>query len=90
VSGPASAGYRGVAGAPRVRVVTVGGCGQDHAEPPPSLVQVRVIALRRPGTDQIDWSPGHRHPIGPQDRIYVLATRAGLSSVLAHSQPGPA
>ena len=49
--------------------------------------QVRVIALRRPGTDQVDWSPGHRHLIAPQDRIYVLATRAGLGSVLARSQP---
>ena len=28
--------------------------------------------------------------IAPQDRIYVLATRAGLSSVLARSQPAPA
>jgi Trk K+ transport system NAD-binding subunit len=52
--------------------------------------QVRVIALRRPGTDQVDWSPGHRRLIAPQDRIYVLATRAGLSSVLARSQPAPA
>jgi Trk K+ transport system NAD-binding subunit len=52
--------------------------------------QVRVIALRRPGTDQVDWSPGHRRLIAPQDRVYVLATRAGLSSVLARSQPAPA
>jgi Trk K+ transport system NAD-binding subunit len=52
--------------------------------------QVRVIALRRPGTDQVDWSPDHRRLIAPQDRIYVLATRAGLSSVLARSQPGQA
>ena len=48
-----------------------------------------MIALRRPGTDQVDWSPGHRRLIAPQDRIYVLATRAGLSSVLARSQPAP-
>ena len=47
--------------------------------------QVRVIALRRPGTDQVDWSPGRQRVIAPQDRIYVLATRAGLSSVLARS-----
>jgi len=52
--------------------------------------QVRVIALRRPGTDHVDWSPGRQHVIAPQDRIYVLATRAGLSSVLARSQPAPA
>ena len=52
--------------------------------------QVRVIALRRPGTDQVDWSPGHQRLIAPRDRIYVLATRAGLSSVLARSQPAQA
>jgi Trk K+ transport system NAD-binding subunit len=48
--------------------------------------QVRVIALRRAGTDQVDWSPGHERLIAAQDRIYVLATRAGLSTVLARSQ----
>ena len=52
--------------------------------------QVRVIALRRPGTDHVDWSPGRQRVIAPQDRIYVLATRAGLSSALARSQPAPA
>ena len=52
--------------------------------------QVRVIALRRPGTDQVDWSPGRQRLIAPRDRIYVLATRAGLSSVLARSQPAQA
>jgi len=52
--------------------------------------QVRVIALRRPGTDRVDWSPGRRRVIAPQDRIFVLATRAGLSSVLARSQAAQA
>ena len=49
--------------------------------------QVRVIALQRPGTDRVDWSPGRRRLLAPQDRIYVLATRAGLSRVLARNQP---
>ncbi|HUZ34781.1 MAG TPA: NAD-binding protein [Streptosporangiaceae bacterium] len=47
---------------------------------------VRVIALQRPGADRVDWSPGLRRRLAPQDRIYVLATRAGLGSVLARSQ----
>ncbi|HYA52244.1 MAG TPA: NAD-binding protein [Streptosporangiaceae bacterium] len=52
--------------------------------------QVRVIALQRPGVDPVDWSPGKRRLLAPEDRIYVLATRAGLSRVLARSQPGQA
>ena len=49
--------------------------------------QVRVIALQRPGADTVDWAPGRQRLLEPQDRIYVLATRAGLSRVLARSQP---
>jgi Trk K+ transport system NAD-binding subunit len=49
--------------------------------------QVRVIGLQRPGASRVDWSPGHQGPLAPQARIYVLATRAGLSQVLARSQP---
>jgi len=49
--------------------------------------QVRVIALQRPGADTVDWAPGKQRLLEPQDRIYVLATRAGLSRVLARSQP---
>jgi len=52
--------------------------------------QVRVIGLQVSGTDQVDWSPGRQHVLAPQDRMYVLATRAGLSRVLARSQPVPA
>jgi Trk K+ transport system NAD-binding subunit len=48
--------------------------------------QVRVIALQRPGADTVDWAPGKQRLLAPQDRIYVLATRAGLSRVLARSQ----
>src|SRR5262249_31518129 len=49
--------------------------------------QVRVIALQRAGVDTVDWSPGHRRLLAPRDRIYVLATRAGLARVLARVQP---
>jgi Trk K+ transport system NAD-binding subunit len=49
--------------------------------------QVRVIALQRPGGDAVDWAPGQRRLLAPQDRIYILTTRAGLSRVLARSQP---
>jgi Trk K+ transport system NAD-binding subunit len=49
--------------------------------------QVRVIALQRPGVDTVDWAPGKQRLLAPQDRIYVLATRAGLSRVLDRSQP---
>jgi Trk K+ transport system NAD-binding subunit len=48
--------------------------------------QARVIALRRTGADTVDWSPARSHVITPGDRLYVLATRAGLSRVLARSQ----
>jgi Trk K+ transport system NAD-binding subunit len=43
---------------------------------------VRVIALRRPGSPGVDWSPRQDYLLAAQDRIFVLATRAGLSSVL--------
>jgi Trk K+ transport system NAD-binding subunit len=48
--------------------------------------QVRMIAHRRPGADQVDWSPAPRLLLSPQDQIYVLATRAGLSRVIARGQ----
>jgi Trk K+ transport system NAD-binding subunit len=47
---------------------------------------VRVIAVRRAAANQVDWSPGPGYQISPLDRIYVLATRTGLSEVLARSQ----
>jgi Trk K+ transport system NAD-binding subunit len=48
--------------------------------------QVRMIAHRRPEADHVDWSPSPRLVLSPQDRIYVLATRAGLSRVIARGQ----
>jgi Trk K+ transport system NAD-binding subunit len=58
--------------------------------------EVRVIALRRAtgpepaaGPEQeVDWAPPADYRLAAQDRIYVLATRTGLSQVLADSQPG--
>jgi K+/H+ antiporter YhaU regulatory subunit KhtT len=50
----------------------------------------RVIGLRPRGAQQVDWSPGQDYPLAGQDRIVVLATRAGLSRVLSRaSSPVP-
>ncbi len=54
--------------------------------------EVRVIALRRKGVEgleNIDWSPHQGYLLAPHDRLFVLATRAGLSRLLARNQPGP-
>jgi Trk K+ transport system NAD-binding subunit len=48
---------------------------------------VRVIALRRRGTESADWAPPPGYVLAPADRLVVLATRAGLSQVLARSEP---
>jgi Trk K+ transport system NAD-binding subunit len=50
--------------------------------------EVRVIALRRAAGQEIDWAPPADYRLAAQDRIYVLATRAGLSQLLAQSQAG--
>ena len=47
---------------------------------------VRVIALHRAAASQVDWSPEPGYRLSPLDRIYVLATRTGLSEVLARGQ----
>ena len=49
--------------------------------------EVRVIALRRRGADGVDWSPSREYRLAPQDRVFVLANRAGLSRVLSRSRP---
>ena len=49
--------------------------------------EVRVIALRKRGSNGLDWSPWNEYRLMPQDRIFVLATRAGLSRVLTRSRP---
>jgi Trk K+ transport system NAD-binding subunit len=48
---------------------------------------VRLIALRRRGGPGVDWSPRPGDVLGPQDRLVVVGTRAGLSRVLARSRP---
>ncbi len=48
--------------------------------------QVRVLAVQRGGGGAVDWSPARTLRLAAQDRLYVIATRAGLSRVLAGSQ----
>jgi Trk K+ transport system NAD-binding subunit len=48
---------------------------------------VRLIALRRQGGAWVDWAPRPGDELGPQDRLVVVGTRAGLSRVLARSRP---
>jgi Trk K+ transport system NAD-binding subunit len=48
---------------------------------------VRLIALRRRGRTGVDWSPRPGEEINPQDGLIVLATRGGLSRVLARCRP---
>ena len=47
---------------------------------------VRVLAVQRAGGGAVDWSPAGNLQLAAQDRLYVIATRAGLSRVLAGSQ----
>jgi Trk K+ transport system NAD-binding subunit len=66
------------------------GAGSELAGQPVEDVhrggEVRVIAVQRTAGGGVDWSPRPDYVIAPQDRIYVLATRTGLSGVLARSQ----
>jgi Trk K+ transport system NAD-binding subunit len=52
-----------------------------------SAGEARVIALQRKGAAGTDWSPPDEYRLAPQDRLFVLATRAGLGRVLARSRP---
>ena len=47
---------------------------------------IRVIALRPRGADTEDWSPPQDYRLMAGDRIYVLATRAGLSDILRRAE----
>ena len=53
-------------------------------------VPQRAPAVRRHGTESFDWSLDRDYRIEPQDRLLVLATRAGLGRTLARNQPLPA
>jgi hypothetical protein len=46
-----------------------------------------VLAVRRRGTESFDWSLAASYRIAPQDRLLVLATRAGLGMTLARNRP---
>jgi Trk K+ transport system NAD-binding subunit len=48
---------------------------------------VRLIALRRRGEADVDWSPRPDDELKAGDRLVVLATRAGLGRVLGRSRP---
>jgi Trk K+ transport system NAD-binding subunit len=48
---------------------------------------VRLIALWPRGGAGVDWSPRADGELQPGDRLVVLATRAGLSRVLARCRP---
>jgi Trk K+ transport system NAD-binding subunit len=48
--------------------------------------QARVIALQRAGMP-VDWSPASSYRLAPGDRLYVLATRAGLGRLMARGKP---
>jgi Trk K+ transport system NAD-binding subunit len=47
----------------------------------------RVLGLRRSGALQVDWSPRQDYRLAEQDRVFVLATRDGLSGVLRRASP---
>jgi Trk K+ transport system NAD-binding subunit len=50
---------------------------------------IRVIGLRRRGQQRVDWSPAEDYRLAGQDRVFVLATRAGLSAVLRQAGSRP-
>jgi Trk K+ transport system NAD-binding subunit len=49
--------------------------------------EAHILAVRRRGAESFDWSLGASYLIEPQDRLLVLATRAGLGGTLARNQP---
>jgi Trk K+ transport system NAD-binding subunit len=49
--------------------------------------ETHVLAVRRRGKESFDWSLAASYRIAPQDRLLVLATRAGLGMTLARNRP---
>ncbi len=49
--------------------------------------RARVIAVRHHGVGALDWKPRPDHLLEPQDRVTVVATRAGLGELLDSSIP---
>jgi Trk K+ transport system NAD-binding subunit len=68
-----------------VRVTSAGQLAGQLVKNVHQAGEVRVIALWRPSTSGADWSPSPDYRLLPQDRIYVLATRKGLSRVLTRN-----
>ena len=50
---------------------------------------LRVIGLRRYGSERVDWSPAGDYVLTAGDRLLVLATRAGLSGLLRPDGSAP-
>ena len=48
--------------------------------------ETHVLAVRRTGTDLFNWSLDRTYRLVPQDRLLVLATRAGLGETLARNK----
>jgi hypothetical protein len=48
---------------------------------------VRLLAVEPAGGGPVNWSPAGGQRLAAQDRLYVIATRAGLSGLLARSLP---
>jgi Trk K+ transport system NAD-binding subunit len=75
--------------------VTVGddGGAEVTGEPIAAVHQpglLRVIGLRRSGSEWVDWSPAAGYVLTAGDRLLVLATRAGLSGLLRPDGSVPA
>jgi Trk K+ transport system NAD-binding subunit len=52
--------------------------------------ETHVLAVRRRATGLFDWSIDRNYELKPQDRLLVLATRAGLGQTLARNRrPAP-
>jgi Trk K+ transport system NAD-binding subunit len=68
-----------------VRVTSAGQLAGQLVKSVHQAGEVRVIALRRPSSSGVDWSPWPDYRLLPQDCIYVLATRQGLSRVLSRN-----
>lgn len=47
--------------------------------------QARVLALQARSGAALDWSPHHGYLLAPDDRLILLATRAGLGTFLANA-----
>jgi Trk K+ transport system NAD-binding subunit len=47
----------------------------------------RILALQATGSPRPDWAPRRDHELSAGDRVFVVATRAGLSRFLAGNSP---